>query len=63
MINEFICGQDIEDFVEECFYGILMHEFGAYFVKLICERVIGKEIAELADILEIKEALVHLFTK
>ena len=63
MINEFIGGQDAKVFVEECFYGILMHEFGAYFVKLICERVIGKEIVELTDILEIKEALFHLFTE
>jgi len=63
MINEFIGGQEIEDFVEECFYGILMHEFGAYFVKLICEKVIGKEIDEIIDILEIKEALLNLFTK
>ena len=36
------------------FYGILMHEFGAYFVKLICERIIGKSVGELSDILEIK---------
>ena len=63
MINEFIGGQDAKEFVEECFYGILMHEFGAYFVKIICERVIGKEIVELTDILEIKEALFRLFTK
>lgn len=27
------------------------------------ERVIGKEITELSDILEIKEALIQLFTK
>lgn len=63
MINEFIDGQDIESFVEKCFYGILMHEFGFYFVKLICERVIGKDAIELSDILEIKEALLQLFTK
>lgn len=63
MINEFIDGQDIEDFAEECFYGILLHEFGSYFVKLIYERVIGKEITELSDIMEIKEALVQLFTQ
>lgn len=60
MISEFIGGQNIEDFVKECFYGILMHEFGFYFVKLICERIIGKEIEELDNILEIKEALFHL---
>ncbi|QAA32227.1 phosphotransferase [Clostridium manihotivorum] len=62
MINEFIGGEGIETFAEKCFYGILMHEFGFYFVKLICERVIGKEIAELSDILEVKEALVSLFS-
>lgn len=63
MINEFIDGQDVEDFAEQCFYGILIHEFGSYFVRLFCERVMGKEIAELKDIMEIKEALLNLFTK
>lgn len=63
MINEFIGGQNIEDFVEECFRGILIHEYGAYFVKLICERIIGKEIDKLDDILEIKEALLCLFSQ
>jgi tRNA A-37 threonylcarbamoyl transferase component Bud32 len=62
MIKEFIGGQDIQDFAEKCFYGILMHEFGFYFVKLICERVLGKEISELDDILEIKEGLLNLFS-
>jgi tRNA A-37 threonylcarbamoyl transferase component Bud32 len=62
MISEFIVGQDIEAFAEKCFYGILMHEFGFYFVKLICERVIGKDISELSQILEIKAALVGLFS-
>jgi tRNA A-37 threonylcarbamoyl transferase component Bud32 len=62
MIKEFIGGQDIQDFAEQCFYGILMHEFGFYFVKLICERVLGKEISELDDILEIKEGLLNLFS-
>lgn len=63
MIKEFIGEQNIADFVQKCFYGILMHEFGAYFVKLICERIIGKEIDKLEDILEIKEALFNLVTK
>lgn len=63
MIHEFIDGQNIENFVEECFSGILIHEFGAYFIKIICERIIGKEAEELVDLLEIKEALFQLFTE
>ena len=63
MINEFIGGQNIENFAKECFYGTLMHEFGAYFIKMICTRIIGKEVDELVDILEIKEALYFLFTE
>ena len=63
MINEFIGDQNTVNFVDDCFYGILIHEFGAYFVKLICEKIIGKKSEELMDILEIKEALFHLFTK
>lgn len=63
MINEYIGGQNIESFVEKCFYGILIHEFGAYFIKIIYERIVGKEVDKLVDILEIKEALFHLFTE
>jgi tRNA A-37 threonylcarbamoyl transferase component Bud32 len=63
MIDEFIGRQNIEEFAEKCFYGILMHEFGIYFVKLICERIIGVEICELTDIFKVKEALVCLFAK
>jgi tRNA A-37 threonylcarbamoyl transferase component Bud32 len=63
MIDEFIGGQNIEEFAEKCFYGILMHEFGIYFVKLICERIIGIEICELTDIFKVKEALVCLFAR
>ena len=62
MIDEFIGRQDIEEFAEKCFYGILMHEFGIYFVKLICERIIGIEIRELTDICKVKEALHSFFT-
>jgi tRNA A-37 threonylcarbamoyl transferase component Bud32 len=62
MINEFIEGQNTDNFEEECFYGILMHEFGAYFVKLICERIIGKQVSELTNILEVKEALICFFS-
>lgn len=61
MIKEFIGGQNIESFVKKCFYGILIHEFGIYFVKLICERIIGKKISELTNILEIEEALFSFF--
>jgi tRNA A-37 threonylcarbamoyl transferase component Bud32 len=61
MMKEFIGELSIEDFVEDCFYGLLLHEFGAYFVKLICERVIGKLVNELEDIAEVKEALFKLF--
>lgn len=63
MINEFIGGQNASDFAKKCFYGILIHEFGAYFVKLICERILRKEIEELDDIFEIKEALLLLLGK
>lgn len=63
MINEFIGKQNIEEFAEKCFYGILMHEFGIYFVKLICQRIMGIEISELTDIHKIKEALVVFFAK
>jgi tRNA A-37 threonylcarbamoyl transferase component Bud32 len=63
MIDEFIGRQNIDEFTEKCFYGILMHEFGIYFVKLICERIIGIEICELTDIFKVKEALVCLFAK
>ena len=40
MITSFIGEQNIEKFAEKCFYGILMHEFGIYYIKLICERII-----------------------
>jgi tRNA A-37 threonylcarbamoyl transferase component Bud32 len=63
MITEFIGEQNIEQFVEKCFYGILMHEFGIYFVKLICERIIGIEISKLTDIFRVKEALLWLLAK
>ena len=63
MIGEFIGTQNVYQFTEKCFYGILMHEYGAYFVKLICKRILGIEISELTDILKVKEALVCLFTK
>ena len=63
LIKEFIGEQIIEVFVEDCFYGLLIHEFGAYFVKLICERVIEKQVNELTDIIEVKEALFRLFTR
>lgn len=63
MINEFIGGQNIDNFVKDCFYGILMHEFGSYFVKLICERIIGTQVSELANILEVEEALYCFFNK
>lgn len=63
MINEFIGEQNIEQFVEKCFYGILMHEFGIYFVKLICERIIGIDIIKLANIFQVKEALLWLLAK
>lgn len=63
MITEFIGEQNIEQFAEKCFYGILMHEFGIYFANLICERIIGIEISELTDIFQIKKALLFLFAK
>ena len=63
MIDEFIGTQNIEEFTEKCFYGILMHEFGIYFVKLICERIIGIELCELTDIFKVKEALICLFAR
>ena len=63
MINEFTKDENIDEFIEKCFYGILIHEFGVYFVKLICERILGIEIRELTDIFMIKEVLFSLFTK
>ena len=63
MIDEFIKDENIDEFIEKCFYGILIHEFGVYFVKLICERILGIEIRELTDIFMIKEVLFSLFTK
>ncbi len=63
MITSFIGEQNIEKFAEKCFYGILMHEFGIYYIKLICERIIGIEINELTDIFQVKEALLRLFAK
>ncbi len=63
MITEFIGEQNIEQFVEKCFYGILMHEFGIEFVKLICERIIGIEISKVTNIFQVKEALLWLLAK
>lgn len=63
MIREFIGEQEVTEFVEECFNGILIHEFGVYFVKLICERVMEIRLDELNKISEIKDALLKLFTK
>lgn len=63
MITEFIGEQNIEQFAEKCFYGILMHEFGIEFVKLICERIVGTEISKLTDIFQVKEALLKLLAK
>jgi len=63
MIDEFIGSENSEEFAGKCFYGILLHDFGIYFVKLICERVMGIGVSELTDILRVKEASVRLFTK
>lgn len=63
MIAEFIGEQNIEQFVEKCFYGILMHEFGVEFVQRICERIIGIEVSKLTDIFQVKEALLWLFAR
>ena len=61
MIREFIGEEKISNFVNKCFYGILLHEFGVYFVKLICERSNGKRIEKLTDIFEIKDMLYNMF--
>jgi tRNA A-37 threonylcarbamoyl transferase component Bud32 len=63
MITEFIGEQNIEQFVERCFYGVLMHEFGAEFVNLICERIMGMRASKLTNILQIKEALLMLLAR
>lgn len=63
MIDEFIGEKNIKEFTERCFYGILMHEFGIYFVKLICKRIINIDICELRDILEVKKALYSFFAE
>lgn len=63
MINEFIGKQNVVEFTEKCFYGILMHEYGAYFMKVICERIMCIEVNALKDILEVKEALRVFFEK
>ena len=63
MIFEFIKGQNIEEFTDKCFYGILMHEFGAYFMELICKRLIGIKAEELDDIFKVKEALYFFLTE
>lgn len=62
MISEFIGSFDIDDFTDKCFYGILMHEFGIYFVELICKRLLRKNIMELNDIFEIKEAIKTFYS-
>ncbi|WP_054955969.1 phosphotransferase [Paenibacillus dakarensis] len=59
-VQEFINGMNMQynEFVDRLFAGILLHEFGANFVKSIYEKYTGREIGSLSDIYEIKR-LIH----
>jgi serine/threonine protein kinase len=59
MIGEFMRGPDSGRFAEECFYGILMHEFGFEFIRLICQRLLGIQPGELKDLEQVKDALAR----
>lgn len=58
MIHEFIKDMNYDIFIERLFKSILLHDFGAYFVKLIYEKYRAGGIDELSDIYEIYE-LIH----
>lgn len=61
MMRGFMGRGNAAQFAQECFYGILLHEFGVYFVKLICRRLLDIEPDELTDILQVKTALEKFF--
>ncbi|MGZ9583336.1 phosphotransferase family protein [Paenibacillus marinisediminis] len=60
LIRAFAGDTDREAFVEKCFYGVLMHDYGANFVKLLLERFTEKDASQLSDIREIKAIIERL---
>ncbi|MEF2968572.1 aminoglycoside phosphotransferase family protein [Paenibacillus sp. M1] len=57
MVHEFIGDLDYDLFIEKLFHGLLMHAFGANFVKEIFVKYTLQDISELTNLLEIKELI------
>ncbi|MDD4797099.1 MAG: aminoglycoside phosphotransferase family protein [Eubacteriales bacterium] len=60
MVRAYLSG-DAAQAADDCFWGLLLHEFGAYFVQLICRRLLGINPDELTDLMQIQAALEKFF--